>query len=652
MAFVQTKLLTVATLVGSLAASSVLGPMVAVSSGRHQLGYADTAEKSDPPQVALGIAMGAFRGIFVNFLWMRANALKEDGKYHEAIELSKAITTLQPRFPRVWAFHAWNQAYNISVATQTPEERWQWVQSGVNLLRTQGIPANPNDLLLHKELGWIFLHKIGGYTDDSNNWYKLWLAKEWHEVLGAPPEIPPSLDETEGAKQAFFEWMNRVAVAPETRDGLRSADPAAADLLERLREAGFAPDRALLSRYAAYAAFDESLLPMPPVLRDERFEALFNDASVKDAWEGVLAFTRKRVLLDDYGMQPQIMARFMQRFGPIDYRCPGAHALYWSAVGSERGDLRVRAENAKLFDFTNTDRVTMQAIQDLSRYGRLFYDHATVLLGDVTGRLGLPNVHFIDAYGSLIADVVRRSPIVEGKSRPFTVYGAGFDNFMKDQIRYLYRRGDLEAAERYRQTLIEFEHQNFNDMDRGADLSVPLDQLVSNELLDRLTSPSVIIQEIAASLEQAFFDGLLVDDPDVFTNARDYARAMHAQFISLHPGAVTASGGAGRMGGLVGGSDFAIAEGVMFLQTAASLTPDASRRLYGNAPAELRAFAYDMLQSRYRAPLDELAERNEGQSFDAIFPAPPEAVLTLVRLKLDTVRETISRESFEGIQQR
>ena len=31
----------------------------------------------------------------------------------------------------------------------------------------EGIPANPNDMVLHKELAWIFLHKIGGYTDDA-----------------------------------------------------------------------------------------------------------------------------------------------------------------------------------------------------------------------------------------------------------------------------------------------------------------------------------------------------------------------------------------------------------------------------------------------------------------------------------------------------
>ena len=66
-----------AVLVASLTASGVLATRLSNSAAVHRLVYTDTAEKGAPPEVALGIAMGAFRGIFVNYLWMRANALKE-----------------------------------------------------------------------------------------------------------------------------------------------------------------------------------------------------------------------------------------------------------------------------------------------------------------------------------------------------------------------------------------------------------------------------------------------------------------------------------------------------------------------------------------------------------------------------------------------
>ena len=132
-----------------------------------------------PPQIVLATtAPGSFRGLFVDILWHRANQLKEEGKFQEASTLSQWITTLQPRFPQVWAFHAWNMAYNISVATHTSEERWDWVNKGIRLLREQGIPYNPRAVRLYRELSWIFFHKIGQYSDDSHWYYKRELAFE------------------------------------------------------------------------------------------------------------------------------------------------------------------------------------------------------------------------------------------------------------------------------------------------------------------------------------------------------------------------------------------------------------------------------------------------------------------------------------------
>ncbi len=109
-------------LVGMLG-SGILTTAIAASQGRHELVYTDRAEDGDPPQVALGIAMGAFRGIFVNILWLEATAAKEEGRFYESIELASMITKLQPRLPQVWTFHSWNMAYNISVTTHTPDER-------------------------------------------------------------------------------------------------------------------------------------------------------------------------------------------------------------------------------------------------------------------------------------------------------------------------------------------------------------------------------------------------------------------------------------------------------------------------------------------------------------------------------------------------
>ncbi len=113
--------------------------------------------------------------------------LNKQGQYFDAKQLAEWITVLQPRFSQVWAFQAWNMAYNISVGhipAEQPDQRWQWVKNGYELLRDKGIPLNPKAIGLYRELGRIFQHKIGSNSDDDNRYYKLQLALSIEPLLG------------------------------------------------------------------------------------------------------------------------------------------------------------------------------------------------------------------------------------------------------------------------------------------------------------------------------------------------------------------------------------------------------------------------------------------------------------------------------------
>ena len=51
-----------------------------------------------PPSLAFAtVAMGAFRGLVVDILWMRADRLKDEGHFFDAKQLAEWITILQPR---------------------------------------------------------------------------------------------------------------------------------------------------------------------------------------------------------------------------------------------------------------------------------------------------------------------------------------------------------------------------------------------------------------------------------------------------------------------------------------------------------------------------------------------------------------------------
>ncbi len=132
-----------------------------------------------PPAVAFTtVAIGGFRGILADILWMRAGTLQDEGRYFELVQLSDWISKLQPRSPSVWAYHAWNMAYNLSALMPTPEEKWRWVRNGLVLLRDEGLVYNPGSARLHQELSWMFLHKLGTDYDPAGGFYRQQWAAE------------------------------------------------------------------------------------------------------------------------------------------------------------------------------------------------------------------------------------------------------------------------------------------------------------------------------------------------------------------------------------------------------------------------------------------------------------------------------------------
>jgi hypothetical protein len=643
----DTKIQALAALIMALCMSvaGVMATRLAASAGRNHLVYSDTAESGEPPEVALGIAMGAFRGVFVNFLWIRANNLKEAGRHYEAVELAKAITRLQPRFPQVWVFHAWNLSYNISVMTQTASERWRWVRAGIGLLRDEAIPANPNDLLLHKELAYIYLHKIQGITDDANQFYKRQMAKEWQIVLGPPPAPDRKDRSREMAIKKYVDWLQPLVDAPATLDEVIAAQPLVRTLIDRLeKEVGDPLDTQFLTRLEMHHALNSSgrrdavLTMMGP--KHAAFSAIYLDKQFEPAFAALVPYIRRNVLRDLYKMDPRIMIRYTQKYGPIDWRHPCAHALYWSALGVERAETRWTEQNKRDFDFVNADRMTFQAVQELWRSGEIYFSFLDSLDDSrYTFYLAAPNVHFIQTYDDILSEVVSRSAF-DTKDKAFSFYNAGYENFMKDAIRFYYRRGQTNEAARLKSKLARWEGQNLNDPMRAEHFSMPLDEFVMWDLGDRATSPNVANAEIMSSLMGAYVTGLLAGDDELFRQQFQYAQKFHAYYVEKQSRQTIADPSVNRME--VFDRNFSMLAGIVLGQFAVQLDLDQAETLYATAPVELRRFAYDLLANRFKNDLDAVTVRG-ARKFDEVFPEPPD--MDLHRRAVEAYVRQRSKES-------
>ncbi len=620
-----------------VAVSIVLTQFLAASAGRNQLTYTDRIENSMTREEALGVAAGAFRGIIVNWLWIRANNLKQDGKYYEAVDLSSTITRLQPRFPRVWVFHAWNLAYNISVAAQTREERWQWVDAGVRLLREKAIPANPSDLLLHRELGWIFLHKIQGTTDDANIYYKQAMAVEWSVILGPPPVRTAQTRTREAYVNALAAWLEDIRSAPSTLQDVYAAQPAARDLVDRLRSLGIdiavRDDRRRLlasveqfrsmTRMAQMAGVGVTLgEPAAKQLLD-----LLNEPTLVDARRVLVRHLRKYLLERDYRYDVDRMIRYTQTYGPLDWRHPASHAVYWAARGVEQAQERTNEFNVRDQDFINTDRIVIQALQELYRSGTILFD-----ISAPTRYIAMVNGDYIPSYGERLEEAANREVQqfldqhgADISQRPYRFYSAGYENFLSDAISFLYRAGDIQNAQAYKTKLGAWPHRNKNNIDVENSIFLPLEDYVQRNLAERITSPNVAMQEIDASLMAGITFGLLAQNPEGFQSAVNYARQIHTLYFQNAAGGNAVNPEAGRTEIIP--RDFSVLIGQRFAAFVNLLGPVDGALAYRAAPLEVQQVAYEVILSMFKGGADPNSppeqQANAARLFERIYPKPP-----------------------------
>ncbi len=335
-------------LLAALLLAGISRVQTALNHDRETLGLTRvTPLENAPPLLAFTtVALGGFRGLIANALWIRASELQDNDKFFEMAQLADWITKLEPHFVQVWIVQGWNMAYNISVKFKDYSDRWNWVQRGISLLRDEGLRYNPNELLLYRELAGFFQHKMGANMDDANMYYK----------------------------RAWFEEMYQFFPTN-------------------------APD---------YAAL---ISPQTPEAR---------------------VATRK--LGEIYKLDPAFMQDVDRRFGPMEWRLPEAHAIYWAARGLAVAQANPERVNPE--DLIQLHRMIYQSMQIAVVRGRAIASANGKLL-DLA-----PNLAIIgkanDAYEQAMRD--------DAKNRDQIV--VGHRNFLRDAVYYLYTYNrEAEAAQ-------------------------------------------------------------------------------------------------------------------------------------------------------------------------------------------------------------
>ena len=518
-----------------LLAGMLQGPLAETTSDRELFIEANiTTEKS-----IVEVLPGGLRALAFSYVWQRSQEQHMAGRHYDARELADLACRLMPNFPGVWSFHAWNMAWNISVTTHTPEERWHWVSQGMELLRDEAIPRNRRSLLLYKELGWIFFSKMGQSLDEMHPYYKMVWAAQMQRLLGAT---------SYGSTAEVIEAFRPIAEAPLDKSLLRQGGnipgtnspeiiqpdqlevlmhaPGVAEYAGLLAAYGVQVDQGLLSVYNRYSldlAVDLVRIAPPelPTDRDRELSELINSPAHAEARAKMLAFVRAQVLWNVYRMDPQWMYELMVKFNaPLDWRMPEPHGFYWITYGAHI------AEDTPIGDITaiNTDRVAMFCLKTLTWRGRLVYidnpddsDRPTLrYLFDWRFIAPTQQEYLSAAQGAM-------QPGQEMRNNPFR---DGHQNYLISVIQALFAGDRRGEASRYYQWLRD-EYHPF-----GLQWLMDLEDFVVYSLkTEGALYPDVAAVQVQVSLQAALED-LAYDDIEGFQASYDYARwAIYDTFL-------------------------------------------------------------------------------------------------------------------------
>jgi hypothetical protein len=455
--------------------------------------------------------MGAFRGLIVDILWMRADNLKQEGKFFDAKQLAEWITMLQPRFAAVWDFHAWNMAYNISVAIPNtqPEERWRWVQNGYELLRDRAIELNPRSILLYRSLAWIFQHKIGGIADDVHRYYKRELALSMRELLGENP-----------SNEYFQLLMEQSNTLEEIL-----ADEKVAAFMKELQQADetFLDKNKLVVNYL-------TLRKTPGRFKKEAFE-------VVDTYRGTEALRRFDLFAKAWQLRHvwkfdlDFMNELNQTYGPVAYddpndrlplnwEHPGAHAIYWAAMGLK---VAGRPEQYRINE-KNTDRIIFHSLQMLYRRGK-------VILYDVPGEkptiYSIPDLRMFESCDASWKKIIEKYESFEG-GNPKAVK-SGHKNFLENAILLFHQAGPTyqkKAMKLYRR--LQREHLIDPSGWTRTEYTVPYMTFIRNRLKDEMKGVGIkdVIEFVIAYLREGYFYYAIHDD-DEAAGRENMAQEIH-----------------------------------------------------------------------------------------------------------------------------
>ena len=216
---------------------------------------------------------------------------------------------------------------------------------------------------------------------------------------------------------------------------------------------------------------------------------------------------RARLLRETYKMDPQFMKEVDERYGPLEWRLPEAHAIYWAAMG-----LKKAAENPtkiKEDDLITLRRVIYQSMLLSFQRGRLVTNPFANAF-----EFG-PNLDIIPKVNS----AYEKAALEDAKNRDHIL--KAHRNFLRDAVYFLYMYNRLpDAAEWFKYLATNYPDKTLIDNNTNS--------FPANLTLDKYAVARVqgdISESGGRDRTEGVLEGLLVNSYRSMVLAEDAAAA-------------------------------------------------------------------------------------------------------------------------------
>ena len=242
----------IACLVTAAVCLAALIPVQArIDSLRETLAQQKEMPRQLPVAAATSAVLGGFRGIAVDILWVQADAMINNKQFYQLATLYELISVLQPNFPAVWQFNAWNLAFNISAEWGRVEEKWDWVKQGLEFAQ-RGMEFNPDSPGLAFDIAFFYGIKIDTESYFINQLREEKGQKHWQECYKyamlaaelAHRTGDSAVIERRLAYHALFQFGKDIATLGNLAEAKRILDDAEEGTTKLLSE--FPEDMAML----------------------------------------------------------------------------------------------------------------------------------------------------------------------------------------------------------------------------------------------------------------------------------------------------------------------------------------------------------------------------------------------------------------------